>query len=81
MVLDAAHADAWREAFVRFHHWNCPWVHTLDAAWWRRAVDRVGDRRLAAIVPEAGPVIGADHVVMAIEAMRDLPTLPPAPAG
>ncbi len=50
-VLDDAHVDEWRDAFVRFHHWHCPWVHAVDPAWWRRAVDRIAQRNLAAIVP------------------------------
>ena len=80
-ILGDEHLDAWRDAFVRFHHWLCPWVHAVDPAWWQRAVDRVARRGLAAIVPAYGPVLVGDHVDMAIEALRELPMLPPTPMG
>lgn len=76
---DAVAFDTWRRAFVRFHHWNCPWVHALDPAWWRRAMDRLESRRLHAIVPASGPALTGEVAAMAVEAMAELPTLPPAP--
>jgi hypothetical protein len=59
----------------------CPWVHAVDPAWWQRAIDRIARRDLAAIVPAYGPVLAGDHVAMAVEALRELPMLPPTPAG
>ena len=75
------HLDAWRDSFVSFHHWLCPWVHAVEPGWWRRAVDRVAHRELAAIVPAYGPVLCGRFVAMAIEALRELPMLPPTPPG
>jgi flavorubredoxin len=80
-VLDDASIDEWRAAFVRFHHWHCPWVHTVDPGWWTRAVDRVARRDLAAIVPADGPALRHPHVGLAIEALRELPMLPPVPTS
>ena len=78
-VLDDDHLDEWHGAFIRFHHWLCPWIHAVDPAWWQRAVDRVARRELAAIVPTYGPALVGPHVAMAVDALRELPMLAPVP--
>jgi hypothetical protein len=67
----------WDEAFVRYHHWCCPWVHAVDAAWWQRAVERITAHDPAALVPLHGPTLRGVRVAHALAALRELPMLAP----
>ena len=76
VVLDGDVAE-WDEAFVRYHHWCCPWVHAVDAAWWQRAVDHIAGHDPAALVPLHGPALRGAPVAHALAALRELPMLAP----
>jgi flavorubredoxin len=71
--------EFWAQGFSMFHSMISPWHTMLDQAKWDKAVDRVAELDLAAIVGGHSPVTSGAQIQEAIAMMRRLPQQEAAP--